>query len=150
MTINPDALDTASLPTFEFSFPGPLRETLIAAVLDGSKTSTTGLLAGYEHENLPLGKVGDRSVVIDSEDRPVAIIEITSVRVVPLAEVDLSHVIDEGEGHATVPEWRATHEDGWHSEEQRAEFGDPTFTVNDTTLVVLQRFSLVADLRPSH
>ena len=149
MLIDPGAPDTASLPTFEFSFPGPLRETLIAAVLDGSKSSTTGLLAGYENENLPLAAVGDRSVVIDSEGRPVALIEVTSVRVVPLADVDLAHVIDESEGHATVAEWRTTHEEDWHSEEQRAEFGDPAFTVDDTTPLVLQRFRLVADLRPA-
>jgi hypothetical protein len=32
------------LPTVEFAFPGPLRDRLVAAILDGTKTSTTGLL----------------------------------------------------------------------------------------------------------
>jgi uncharacterized protein YhfF len=32
-------------------------------------------------------------VVIDSADRPVAVVEVTAVRVVPLAEVDLAHVM---------------------------------------------------------
>ena len=135
------------LPIFEFSFPGPLREQLVAAVLDGSKTSTTGLLRGYEVEDLPLREVGSRSVVIDSEGRQVAVIEITSVRVVRLGDVDLAHVLDEGEGLTTVAEWRAVHEQGWHSPAERAELGDPTFTVNDDTPLVLQRFRLVADLR---
>ena len=136
-----------TLPAFEFSFPGPLRDQLVAAVLDGSKTSTTGLLRGYEIENLPLSEVGSRSVVIDSEGRPVAVIELTSVRVVPLGEVDLAHVLDEGEGLTTVAEWRAVHEQGWHSPAERAELGDPTFTPDDTTPLVLQRFRLIADLR---
>jgi uncharacterized protein YhfF len=136
-----------SLPLFEFSFPGPLREQLVAAVLDGSKTSTTGLLRGYEIGNLPLREVGSRSVVIDSEGHHVAIIEITSVRVVPLGDVDLAHVLDEGEGLTTVAEWRAVHEEGWYSPAERAELGDPTFTVDDDTPLVLQRFRLVADLR---
>ncbi|HEX5993959.1 MAG TPA: hypothetical protein VFY84_02325 [Jiangellales bacterium] len=35
---------TTDLPTFEFAFPGPLRDKLVAAVLDGTKTATTGLL----------------------------------------------------------------------------------------------------------
>ena len=135
------------MPIFEFSFPGPLRDQLVAAVLDGSKTSTTGLLRGYEVENLPLGEVGSRSVVIDSDGHQVAVIEITSVRVVPLGDVDLAHVRDEGEGLTTVAEWRAVHELGWHSTAERAELGDPTFTVDDATPLVLQRFRLVADLR---
>jgi uncharacterized protein YhfF len=35
---------TADLPAFEFGFPGPLRDALVAAVLDGTKTATTALL----------------------------------------------------------------------------------------------------------
>ncbi len=132
-----------SLPIFEFSLPGPLREQLVAAVLDGSKTSTTGLLRGYEVDDVPLNDVGSRSIVIDSEGRHVAVIEITSVRVVPLGDVDLAHVLDEGEGLVSVGEWRAVHEQGWHSPEERAELGDPEFTVDDETPVVLQRFRLI-------
>jgi uncharacterized protein YhfF len=136
-----------TLPVFEFSFPGPLREQLVAAVLDGSKTSTTGLLRGYEVESVPLPEVGSRSVVIDSKGRGVAVIEFTSVRVVPLGEVDLAHVVDEGEGPRAVAEWRVVHEREWHSAAERAELGDPTFTVDDATPLVLQRFRLVTDLR---
>lgn len=90
--------DAASLPTAEFAFPGRLRDRLVAAILDGSKTSTTGLALEYEREER-LPQVGDRSVLVDSDGRPVAVLEVTSVRVAPLAEVDLSHARDEGEGH---------------------------------------------------
>ncbi|WP_181361950.1 ASCH domain-containing protein [Streptomyces sp. MA5143a] len=137
-----------SLPTAEFAFPGPLRDRLVAAILDGAKTSTTGLVVDYEHEGEALPAVGDRSVVVDSDERPVAVIEVTGVRVAPLADVDLAHVVDEGEGHTSVAEWREGHERFWHSEEMRAALGDPGFTVDDTTSAVLERFRLVADLRP--
>ncbi|HSE55169.1 MAG TPA: ASCH domain-containing protein, partial [Nocardioidaceae bacterium] len=130
------------MPRVEFGFPGPLRDRLVAAILSGSKTSTTGLVVDYEHEGEPLPQVGSRSVVIDSDDRPVAVIEVTEVRVVPLAQVDLAHVVDEGEGHTSVGEWRADHEQFWHGEEMRAALEDPGFTVDDTTLVVLERFRL--------
>lgn len=87
-------------------------------------------------------------MVIDSEDRPVAVIEITGVRVVPLAQVELAHVVDEGEGNTTsVAEWRAGHERLWHSKEMRAGLEDPEFTVDDTMLAVLERFRLITDLR---
>jgi uncharacterized protein YhfF len=149
MTDQYSADELAALPKAEFAFPGPLRDQLVAAILDGSKTSTTGLVADYEHEGDPLPAIGERSVVVDSADQPVAVIEITGVRVVALADVDLQHAIDEGEGDTTVAGWRANHESFWHSPEMRAALDDPTFTVDDTTLTILQRFRLLADLRQS-
>ncbi|MEV0205524.1 ASCH domain-containing protein [Streptomyces sp. NPDC050788] len=139
--------DFASLPWAEFGFPGPLRDQLVGAILDGSKTSTTGLVVDYEHEGEALPEAGDRLVVVDSDERPVAVIEVTGVRVVPLADVDLAHVVDEGEGDTSVAEWRAGHERFWHGEEVRRALEDPGFTVDDTTQVVLERFRLIADLR---
>ncbi|MFF8941912.1 ASCH domain-containing protein [Streptomyces sp. NPDC014864] len=141
--------DIASMPRAEFAFPGSLRDQLVAAILNGSKTSTTGLVVDYEREGEPLPEVGKRSVVIDSDDRPVAVIEVTGVRVAPLAQVDLAHVVDEGEGDTSVAEWREGHERFWHSEEMRAALDDPDFTVDDTTLAVLECFRLIADLRLS-
>jgi uncharacterized protein YhfF len=140
------------LPRAEFAFPGPLRDQLVAAILAGAKTSTSALVLGYERENEPLPSVGQREAVVDSQDRRIAAIELTEVRVVRLADVDLQHVLDEGEGFESVAQWRAGHESFWHSAEARAELGDPSFTVNDDTLVLAQRFRLVdltADVRNS-
>jgi uncharacterized protein YhfF len=131
------------LPLTEFAFPGPLRDQLVAAILSGAKTSTSGLVLEYERENEPLPKVGLHSAVVDSEGRRVAAIEITEVRVVRLADVDLQHALDEGEGFTSVAEWRAEHEGFWHSAEVREELGDPGFTVDDDTQVLAQRFRLV-------
>jgi uncharacterized protein YhfF len=134
------------LPRMEFAFPGPLRDQLVAAVLSGAKTTTTGLVLGYEVDDEPLPEVGDRLAVVDSAGLPVAMIELTDVRVVRLADVDLRHVLDEGEGDESVAQWRAGHEAFWHSEEVRAELGDPGFTVDDDTRVLTQRFRLVPEI----
>jgi len=131
------------LPVTEFAFPGRLRDKLVAAILDGSKTSTTALLADYVACGDPLPEPGERSVVIDSNGEPVALIETTAVAVVRLADVDRQHVVDEGEGDRTIAEWRAGHERFWASPEVLAELADPTFRVDDDTRVVLQRFVLV-------
>jgi uncharacterized protein YhfF len=128
----------------EFAFPGPLRDQLVAAILSGAKTTTSGLLAGYERDGEPLPQPGDRWVVIDSAGDPVTLIEVVAVRVIRLADVDLVHAVGEGEGFNSVAEWRAGHEAFWHSDELRAELGDPAFTVNDDTPVVAERFRLVA------
>lgn len=133
------------LPVAEFAFPGPLRDQLVAAILAGAKTTTTGLVADYKHENEPLPGPGLRQAVVDSAGRPVAVIETTAVRVIRLADVDLNHALGEGEGYTSVAEWRAGHEQFWHSAEVRQALGDPGFTVGDDTLVVAQEFRLIAD-----
>lgn len=133
----------SELPKAEFAFPGPLRDRLVAAILSGAKTTTTGLLAGYEREGEPLPVVGSRSVVVDSADRPVAVIELTEVRVLRLGDVDLAHARDEGEGFETVADWRAGHEQFWHGAEFREYLGDPDFTVDDDTLAVTERFRVI-------
>ena len=140
------APEFANLPIGEFAFPGPLRDQLVAAILNGSKTSTTTALIEFEVEQEELPRVGEREVVVDSEGRGVAVIELTEVRMARLADVDLQHAIDEGEGFTTVAQWRAGHEDFWHSPDMRAYMNDPEFTVDDTTMLVLQRFKVIAAL----
>lgn len=137
---------TDELPHFELAFPGPLRDQLVAAVLDGRKTSTTGLLQDYEVEPEPLPAVGQRSALIDSAGRPVAVLEVTEVRIARVGDVDLAHAVDEGEGYTTVAEWRAGHETYWHGEDYRGWLGDPSFTITDDTPAVLERFRVVTRL----
>ncbi|MFE3881395.1 ASCH domain-containing protein [Streptomyces lydicus] len=146
MTRHQDLPDLPDLPEFELGFPGPLRDRLVAAVLSGAKTATTGLLTEYERGEEPLPSAGQRSVVPDSAGRPVAVIELTGVRVVRLAEVDQAHAQAEGEGYTTVATWRAAHEAFWHGPEVREELGDPDFTVDDDTLVVLETFRIAERL----
>lgn len=129
------------LPVAEFAFPGPLRDLLVAGILSGNKTSTSALLAGYDNEPLP--EAGQLEAVLDSAGERVAVIEVTEVRTVRLGDVDLKHALDEGEGYESVEQWRSGHEGFWHSAEVRAELGDPGFTVDDDTMVVLERFRLV-------
>ncbi|MGC5002856.1 ASCH domain-containing protein [Streptomyces sp. NBC_00353] len=146
------------LKPFLLAFPGPLRDQLVRAVLSGAKVSTTGLLAEYEAEKEELPPVGERSAVIDSAGREVAVVEVTEVRILRLGDIDLQHAIDEGEGDTSVAAWRASHERFWQGEEMREALGDPEFTVDDETLVVAERFRVVellvpvvgAEDRPTH
>ena len=133
------------LPVAEFAFPGPLRDQLVAAIVAGDKTTKTGLVADYEHENEPLPQPGLRQVVVDSAGNPVTVIETTAVRVMPLAEVDLAHALGEGEGYRSVADWRAGNERFWHSADMRNALSDPEFTVSDDTLVVAQTFRLAGN-----
>jgi uncharacterized protein YhfF len=67
------------LPVVEFAFPGPLGDQLVAAILAGEKTTTTGLVADYEHETEPLPVPGLRQVMVDSVGNPVAVIGLFEV-----------------------------------------------------------------------
>jgi uncharacterized protein YhfF len=127
----------------QFAFPGPLRDQLVAAIVSGAKTTTTGLVADYQHEGEPLPRPGERAVVVDSDGEPVTVIETVAVRVIRLADVDLAHALGEGEGYDSVAGWRAAHEGFWHSAQVRDALGDPGFTVDDDTLVVAEEFRVV-------
>ncbi len=131
------------LPVSEFAFPGPLRDKLVAAILSGEKTSTTGL---YE-ENVRTGEVlttvGERSCVVDSAEHRVAVIETTEVIVKRMGDVDLAFAIEEGEGFETVEQWRKAHVRFFESADLAAILGDPPVVVDDETLVVCERFRLI-------
>jgi uncharacterized protein YhfF len=132
----------SELPEAEFGFPGPLRDQLVAAILSGEKTSTTGLLEHYQREGETPEPVGQRMRVIDSDGRGVAVIEITESEVRPMGEVDLAFAIDEGEGFETLDEWRDAHVRFFTSPEMEG----PPVAIDDDTLVVCTRFQVVERL----
>jgi len=121
-----------------------VRDLAVAAILAGTKTTTTGLVLAYERDGEPLPEAGQQFVVLDSGSRPAALIEMTEVRKVPIASIDLRHVLDDGD--ESVQQWRAAHEEYWHSAEMRELLGDPAFSVGDDTEVLAQRFRLVRPL----
>jgi uncharacterized protein YhfF len=96
----------SDLPVFGLGYPGTdLRRRLVGAVLSGAKTATAGLAEEEEPT-----EVGARYVVEDETGLPRAIVEVTEVRVVPAAEIDLEFARDEGEGFESVEDWREAHE----------------------------------------
>ena len=117
---------------FQLAAPGPLRDRLIQAVLDGKKTATSSLLSGWLEENEGLPKLGEQQAPVDSANNTVAVIEITSIDQYRLAEVDELVARDEGEDFSDVAEWRKAHEDFWKPK-----------TVDDDTIVVVERFRLI-------
>ena len=119
------------LPPFELGYARtPLRRELVEAVLRGDKTATAGL---FGDDVVP--EPGDRFLLLDFDDRPVAVVETTEVHVVRAGDVDLDFARDEGEGFETVADWRAAHERFWSDRE-----------ITDDTLIVAERFRLVERL----
>ena len=117
----------------------------MAAILRGEKTATAGLVVDYERDGDELPVVGERFLVLDNDDRGVAVIETTEVRVLRVGDCDLQFACDEGEGFESVADWRAAHDRYWRSyaDEIRAYLGDPDWDVTDHTAFVAERFRLV-------
>jgi uncharacterized protein YhfF len=135
-----------------FAEPGPLRDELTALALAGAKTTTASLYLEYEVDGETLAEPGQRDLLVDSSDHPVAIVETVSVRVIRLADVDDRHAIDEGEGYPDAAASRTAHERYWIEsgtvDRVRAHLSDPTWAITDDTLVVAERFRIVEELDP--
>jgi uncharacterized protein YhfF len=131
-----------NLPIVEFAFPGPLRDSLLAAIESGTKTATSSLLRECEVTAQSLPRAGERNVVVDSAGQERFVIETSTVELVPLGGVTLTHAIAEGEGYASVAEWREGHLRFWNSDPVQAEIG-ADYVVDDHSVVVLETFKIV-------
>jgi uncharacterized protein YhfF/N-acetylglutamate synthase-like GNAT family acetyltransferase len=131
-----------------FATPGTLRDTLTALAFGGGKVVTSDLLANYEIEGEPVERPGDISILLDSDEQPVAMIEDVRSIVIRLADMADEDAVDEGEGYADAAAFRVSHEDHWNAsiEEVREGIGDPTFTITDDTPIVVERFRIAAIL----
>ena len=99
-------------PPFELGYARTeLRRQLVAAVLAGEKTATSGLWSEYEAEGEQVDTPGTRYVLHDYDDQPVAIVEVTDAKRVPASDIDVQFARDEGEGFESVEDWRVAHED---------------------------------------
>ena len=140
--------ELTSLTSWGFAEPGPLRDKLTALALAGTKTTTASLLVEMEIEGIKVPAPGTREILVDSDERPVAVVETITSRVVRLADVDDRHAIDEGEGYANAAEFRVAHEDYWNGsiDDLRVSLDNPGFVLGDDTLIVLERFKVVERL----
>ena len=85
-------------------------DLLAHLVATGEKTATASAYAMYELENEPLPAVGAYSVILDSKDNAVCVIQTKKVTVVPFDAVSAEHAYKEGEGDKSLAYWREVHE----------------------------------------
>ena len=56
-------------------------------------------------------KENELSIILDSKENAICIIETTKVEVIPFKEVSEDHAYKEGEGDKSLAYWRQVHED---------------------------------------
>lgn len=86
-------------------------DTLADLVLRGIKTATCSLGVFYELEGEPLPEAGQYSVVLDSREQAVCIIQTMKVYQTPFSEITSDHARKEGEGDRSLSYWRRVHKD---------------------------------------
>lgn len=94
-------------------------DALADLVLRGIKTATCSLGIFYEREGEPLPEAGQYSVVLDSRDQAVCIIQTTKVYQTAFSEITPDHARKEGEGNRSLAYWREVHE-AFFTEELKA------------------------------
>ena len=96
--------DWRSLERFAFGDGPQMADALLGFVLAGAKTATCWSLADGQQT-----QVGKRMVVEDGAGRPRAVIETVSLEQRRFCDVGWDFASAEGEGDATLEDWRAGH-----------------------------------------
>jgi len=91
-------------------------DTLAKLVVDGIKTATCSGHIFYELENEPLPTTEDYNIILNSDDKPVAITKTVEVTIVPMNEVSEEFATAEGEGDRTDQYWWEVHEEFFRNE----------------------------------
>jgi uncharacterized protein YhfF len=94
---------------FGFGFEPALADELAELVVAGRKRATTSLPIEFTSLGEALPQAGDLGIVVRGDGKPVALIELTDVSSVPFKSVDARYAAIEGEGEATLEEWRLDH-----------------------------------------
>ncbi|WP_203333551.1 ASCH domain-containing protein [Planococcus beigongshangi] len=115
---------------------GAEADWLADLVVEGKKTATCSAHVAYELENEALPQAGQYNVVLNSQDLPVAIIQVTSVTVMPMNEVPVEFALAEGEGDYTFW-WNA------HVEFFKSILEPHGLTYSEDMLLVCERFEVV-------
>ena len=83
---------------------------LAELVLMGQKIDDTLFWRGVSDEDTHKTKENELSVILDSKENAICIIETTKVEVIPFKEVSEDHAYKEGEGDRRLTYWRELHE----------------------------------------
>ncbi|WP_186380888.1 MULTISPECIES: ASCH domain-containing protein [Paenibacillus] len=107
-------------------------------VVSGMKTGTCSAHCAYELENEEIPKVGQYDIVLDGDNNPLAIIQMTQIEVVKMNEVTHEFARSEGEGDLSYAYWYQEHVEffTW----QLSQYG---LTFTPEILLVCQTFKVV-------
>ena len=95
--------------TYEAWSFGEAPDKLADLVLQGIKTATCSAYDLYLIYNEPLPQTGDYSVILNSNEEAVCIIQTLKIYVTEFNQVSEEHAFKEGEGDRSLDYWRKIH-----------------------------------------
>ena len=117
---------------------GGAPDKLADLVVQGIKTATCSAYDLYQISDEPLPKEGDYSVILNSREEAVCIIQTTKVYVAEFKDVSDEQAYKEGEGDRTLAYWRKVHENFLINE-----LASVNKTFSQNTKVVCEEFEVV-------
>lgn len=119
---------------------GAAPDELAKLVLKGIKTATASAYDLYfiDPESEALPEVGGYSIILNSKDEALCIIQTTKVTIVPFSKVTSEHAYKEGEGDRSLKYWREVHKEFFNDE-----FKKYNLKLNNKTKIVCEEFKLL-------
>ena len=121
-------------PAWSFGDTPEMADRLLALVLAGQKTATTGLYQEYVDDGESLPHVGELSIILDGDGLPQALVREADIVVTRFGDITPQQAAAEGEGDQTLESWRASH---------RAFFESRGHIIDDDSPVVWERFEVL-------
>jgi uncharacterized protein YhfF len=111
---------------------------LAQLIIEGKKTATCSHYDSYRIEDEPIPVVGLHTIILNSQDEPVAIIETINVQIIPMNKVSVDFAAAEGEGDLSYEYWWEGHKSFFT--EELAKYGKE---FSEDMLLICERFKLV-------
>lgn len=111
------------------------QDFLADLVRRGIKTSTTSAYSLYELDNEPLPQTEDLSIVLNSKEQPICVIQTTEIYATKFKNVTETHAYNEGEGDRSLAYWREAHLAFFNEE-----FKEHNLTFSEEEIVLCEEF----------
>ncbi len=86
-----------------------LADELAALITSGIKTATCSSLWEWEIQQEALPQIGLKTIVLNSQNKPMCMVETTEVTIRKFQDVDADFAYDEGESDRSLETWREAH-----------------------------------------
>lgn len=111
------------------------QDLLADLVCRGIKTSTTSAYSLYELDNEPLPQTEELSIVLNSKEQPICVIQTTELYATKFKNVTETHAYNEGEGDRSLAYWRKAHLEFFNEE-----FKEHNLTFSEEEIMLCETF----------
>ena len=109
-------VENKKFSSWQFGISDVQADELSLLVVSGKKTATASAHILYELEGEEIPKEGEYSIILNSKNEAVCIIQTSKVYITPFNKVSENHAYKEGEGDRSLRYWQKVHEEFFKKE----------------------------------